>query len=249
MAVGSICRSAVTVVDVFGTSHEVARADAADPSWTMFSTSAAGTGVADFFLLPATVGLAAQDGEPLEEVHFLRDEVANLVWAVEDVTESNVGKPLPGADRGAPPPPEETPLTTPLRYRIQTYMPYNWIPFEPVQIPPPTPPGGPPTGEVALEKAAMLVPIVPPPTPPAPPEEYAQVQPWGKVLNPQAVAPPERYRVREEEVPREGTQVARLVRWSRWLDGSTHVWVSRRRSTGRGEGSSGLRFDLAVQKR
>lgn len=46
-----------------------------------------------------------------------------------------------------------------------------------------------------------------------------------------------------EEVPREGVHLERRYRAARGPDGSTHVWIGRRRSTGRGEGRSGLRFD------
>jgi hypothetical protein len=30
---------------------------------------------------------------------------------------------------------------------------------------------------------------------------------------------------------------------ARWIDGSSHLWVGRRKGVGRGEGSSNLRFD------
>jgi hypothetical protein len=30
---------------------------------------------------------------------------------------------------------------------------------------------------------------------------------------------------------------------TRWQDGSTHLWIGRRKKIGTGEGSSGLRFD------
>jgi hypothetical protein len=46
-----------------------------------------------------------------------------------------------------------------------------------------------------------------------------------------------------EELPREGVHLERRYRYARGPDGSTHVWIGRRRSTGRGEGRSGLRFD------
>ena len=48
----------------------------------------------------------------------------------------------------------------------------------------------------------------------------------------------------EEEVPREGVRVTRSYQYTRWFDGSTHVWIGRRKQIGRGEGSSGLRFDV-----
>lgn len=49
----------------------------------------------------------------------------------------------------------------------------------------------------------------------------------------------------EEEVPREGARVTRTYQYARWIDGSTHLWVGRRKEPGRGEGSSGLQFDVA----
>jgi len=47
----------------------------------------------------------------------------------------------------------------------------------------------------------------------------------------------------EEEVPREGVRVTRGYQFTRWIDGSSHLWVGRRKGVGRGEGSSGARFD------
>jgi hypothetical protein len=47
----------------------------------------------------------------------------------------------------------------------------------------------------------------------------------------------------EEEVPRSGAQVTRSWQYARWHDGSRHLWQARRKTSGRGEGSSGLRFD------
>lgn len=47
----------------------------------------------------------------------------------------------------------------------------------------------------------------------------------------------------EEEVPREGIRVTRSFQFTRWIDGSSHLWVGRRKGVGRGEGSSGLQFD------
>lgn len=31
-----------------------------------------------------------------------------------------------------------------------------------------------------------------------------------------------------------------------WINGETYLWVGRRKRTGRGEGSSGLRFDVVL---
>jgi hypothetical protein len=49
----------------------------------------------------------------------------------------------------------------------------------------------------------------------------------------------------EEEIPREGARVTRSYQYARWIGGVPLLWIGRRKSIGRGEGSSGLRFDLA----
>jgi hypothetical protein len=50
----------------------------------------------------------------------------------------------------------------------------------------------------------------------------------------------------QEEVPREGARVMRRNRMARGTDGRLYAWGARRAETGRGEGSSGLRYDDAL---
>jgi hypothetical protein len=71
------------------------------------------------------------------------------------------------------------------------------------------------------------------------------VRPVEQVLRPTNLSDPDIYRVREEEVARSGTRVLRASRRTRWTDGSTHLWTSRRRRVGMGEAVSGLRYHLA----
>jgi hypothetical protein len=52
------------------------------------------------------------------------------------------------------------------------------------------------------------------------------------------------YFVHEEEIPRAGVQVETSFQRARWYDGAVVTWYARRKSAGRGEGGSGLRFDL-----
>ena len=49
----------------------------------------------------------------------------------------------------------------------------------------------------------------------------------------------------EEEIPREGIRVTRNYQLTRWQEGSTHLWIGRRKVVGSGEGSRGLQFDTA----
>jgi hypothetical protein len=224
------------VRDVFGDLTLVGRADSqAQPAgrrWRMFTTDmSTSDGVADYLILPPSGLRATVDGPVLEEVRFVRDEQANLVWAVETTTEDGTGRPRPGRERatdtpsGAPEPPV---TQAPLRYRLQTTVPVNWIPFVPVQV-------DATRRAIALRRAAM--------------QRYVdgaltEVRPVGRVLNPTGLADPGVYLVREEEVPRTGTRVLRGAHRTRWVDGSTHLWTARRRRAGLGEAASGLRYDV-----
>jgi hypothetical protein len=72
--------SALVVRDTFGT-HELI-APAADPQWAMYR--AAGSPLAAALVVPA-ITVAPLAGDVVEEVRFLRDEMANFVWGVEQI--------------------------------------------------------------------------------------------------------------------------------------------------------------------
>lgn len=221
--VGTTCRSTIAIVDVFGGTTAIPRADAAG-GWSMFSTAGPDGTFADTFVVPDSAA-AALDGPALEQVRFLRDDSANLVWAVEHSVEGPLGAAVPAA---ADAPVEPAPSSdAPLAYRVQSHVPAHWIPFQPVRLAP--------TDQIALERAALLGPTgaVPP-------------APRGRILQPSSLAGAP-YRVREEEVPREGRRVLRRARRARGVDGRTYVWVARARGVGTGEGYAGLRFDRAVE--
>lgn len=52
------------------------------------------------------------------------------------------------------------------------------------------------------------------------------------------------YFLNEEEVPHAGTRLSVTYNRTRWRDGRVVLWLSAHHGVGRGEGSSGLRFDL-----
>jgi hypothetical protein len=52
-------------------------------------------------------------------------------------------------------------------------------------------------------------------------------------------------RIAEEEIPRDGAVVTRSFQYARWFGGRSYLWLGRAKRTGRGEGSSGLRYDSA----
>jgi hypothetical protein len=62
-------------------------------------------------------------------------------------------------------------------------------------------------------------------------------------LDPNAPVAGDYLRLEEEEVPREGIQLTRAFNYARDASGRGVLWIGRSKTTGRGEGSSGLRFD------
>ena len=234
--VGTTCLIDLLLVhDVFGGITLVDRADAgradAAQRWTCFSLAqpARGGAPADFFFLPPSAGAARLPGGALEEVRFARDEQANYVWGIEHTTEGGDGRPWLGHERSIAESAREPTLAEPatdadLVYRLQSFVPRHWFPLVPVSL-------DALTGETALEVGRMVRP------------DLSVPEPAGRVLRP-AGAPP--YRLREESIPRVGVRVLREPVRSRWLLGATHLWLARRRLVGRGEGSSGLRYDRAI---
>jgi hypothetical protein len=261
--VGTAVRTdALVVTDVFGKRMLVTRAEKNDnadhstmpaPSpgrWTMFSTTdrSDGTeGLADYFVLPLSAGPVAQDGRVLEDVRFGRDEMANMAWAIERVTESAIGEARSGRERDAdiaageqPPAPAPGDPDAPLRYLIETFVPANWIPLLGVQVDSEKSDGA-ADRTFVLEKAAMVR--------LRPSDGVPDIVPSiGRFLAPTALPQPP-YQIVEEEVSRSGLRLERTVSRTRWIDGTTHLWVSRRRHAGAGESQSGLRFDQALPNR
>jgi hypothetical protein len=227
--INTLCEmQGITVTDVFG-QHTLIRAAGRGPDsqwqrWTMFHLTDASGGSASanlFYLAPALTKSLA--GEPLEQVNFLRDEMANLVWAVENRVPSQAGKGVSGdemAMKDAPPPPF-VPVndTVQIRYVAGTTVPDNWIPFIPVHI----------AGsdrKIRLQRARLP----------------ATKGPLGVVLTEKA-AP---YYIDEAEIQRAGVIVRRTFQRARWLQGKTFLWIGRDKEAGKGEGWSNLQFDQIV---
>jgi len=236
--IGTVAQiDSVTVRDVFGGKTVIARADdplkpPSDERWTMYSMARPGTGLANYNIIPPTMGPGLVSGPVLEEVRFARDEMANMAWAIERSVENRVGEPRPGAERDAAAgalqkPVTPPPTTAPLRYQIESPVPLNWIPLVGVPIAGKAP-------AIQLQKARVLRPDPAGGTIPVP------VASLGRILD------REPYFLPEEELSRAGVRVDRVVFRARWKDGTSRLWVTRRRRGGAGETQSGLRFDAAL---
>ncbi|WP_160666252.1 hypothetical protein [Pseudarthrobacter sp. ATCC 49987] len=207
----------VTLTDDFGDAVTVPELD--DPAFTMFGvTSAAGRMLPGIVLPPVAVGTLV--GEALEDVLFLRDEMANMAWAIENSVQGRSGDPRRRASE-RPPAPDPWPegLSQEERaYRLQSPVPAHWIPLAPVALTP---------GRVSLRKAALLHDGVP-------------VVPRGITLRPTPLTFP------GEELPREGLHLRAVPVLARRADGRYARWAAYRVRTGRGEASSRLAWDSAL---
>lgn len=226
MSINTVCEiKNMVITDVFGQHILVRPAGRGSETqwhrWAMFHHTDRADATRDtniFYLAPSiTKGL---EGDPLEEIVMLRDEMANMVWGVETVVPSQAGRGVSGMEMARPEvvPPPFVPVgdTAEVRYVLGTTVPGNWIPFIPVHLPTSI-------SEIRLQRARL---------PGAKP-------PKGVLLN---EAQPV-YFINEEEVPRSGICVQRSYQRTRWLNGKTYLWVGRRKETGKGEGWSNLKFD------
>jgi hypothetical protein len=212
--------------------------------WSLFTLSADGSEIERqpppprLVLLPTPPKV--QESGPIEEVMLIRDEIANMVWGIERRVPLPSGGVKPGTEAareyrawlqglvGAPTPP--APPTAPIRYQVMNSVPENWIPFVAVHI-------ANDARETQLQRAAM------PRILEGDPGQPAKVRPRTSLLR---VNLPQAYFVHEEEVSRAGAVVSLSYQRTRGMDGAVVTWLGARKQTGRGEGSSGLRFDDLV---
>jgi hypothetical protein len=211
----------LTVTDTFGLTTTIPHYtdfDGAAGGWRMFAltggTPAATQASAHALMVPPNA-VATADSAAIEDVLLLRDELANMVWGVERTAVGAAGVPVDRAQawKTALPPPTPPVAGAPPTYRLGSSVPDYWIPFLPVAVG---------NGPLQMRRGRM----------PA-----ATSGPLGRLIAYPGLT------IFLEELPREGVHLERRYRAARGPDGATHLWIGRRRSVGRGEGRSGLRFD------
>ena len=252
--VGSLSEiKGIVVTDSFGQKTFIQAAGLGEQndwdSWNMFSmTTLANTPLnnvmADNRIFFPPVLTKVHESEPTELVKFVRDEMANMVWGVEDRIPNMLGESMDGNQAahdlveflkklGTT---EENieEMAGVLKYELANSVPENWIPFIPLHL-------GSDNRSIQLRRASMprtlkhLYPGSP-----------GQVRPRTDILrvglndNDVQQHP---YDLYEEEVPKAGVQVMANFQRARWYNGKIFNWYGRRKRTGRGQGSSGLRFD------
>jgi len=255
--VGSMSEiKSVVVTDTFGQRIVVKAAGQGEEQtwqrWNMFNlNSTGGTSDADLrlFVPPTTPRL--QESEPIEKVHFFRDEMSNMVWGIEEIISDDLGRGRSGglaatekvkflqsladpqqagmlANNSAPL------ANVHLKYDLSTSVPENWIPFVPVR--PNASIVNTTFREIQLQRGRMPRFIERLTLPSA----QAYIRPRTFLIGADLSQP---LYVFEEEIPRSGTKVEYTYQRTRWYNGKTVLWAGIRKTNGSGEGTSGLLFD------
>lgn len=223
----------LVVTDTFGVRtlirpSEQTQVNPGESPWSMFKVSGENTR-SDFILMAPTLG-TVNDADALEEILFLRDDMAAMAWAIEHRLPSELDTATDAYAlyqqrlKDNPPPvlPRIAPDGPPISYTLETPPPDNWIPLVPVLSP---------ANELFLRRGIIEVPLKG--------GGFIKLYARGAILEPQHP-----FFVTDRAVPRSGTQVDRYFRYTRSSDGSIFVWLARRTGLGHGMGWSGLRFDV-----
>lgn len=251
----------IVVTDVFGSRYFINRpaGETTSPEtrysgkWEMFTVSKKGayenmdftTDGCLFFppSLPRT-----EESKPIEEVQFLRDEMANMVWAVELKINDGCGKILDGDDYAAKVSVEIESLTPKYNeaeetvadysYLFQNNAPLNWIPFSPVKFKPGEPNA---IREIRLQRSTMPVFIK---------DRFEPIRPCTNLMrtgiNENDKVDKHKF-INEEEILAVGTKVMLTNQRTRWFKGKIFNWLGAKKEISRTQANSGLSFDELVE--
>lgn len=238
----------IVVTDVFGqktivqsaANHELGDAT---QEWGMFNLSTVNpqngaAGMNDNRLLIPATPAKPQESEPIEEIKFLRDEMANMVWGIEKIIPDGLGSGRDGKIAGqmkrkwlsknlAP----KDNLKSGLIYElISSDVPENWIPFMPVKVSEMA------IDQIRLQRGKLKRKIEG--------QVLGEVLPQTRLLSP--VNLKNQYQslyLKEEEIPKAGITVKSTYQRVRWYDGKIVLWYGRSKKLSRSEGASGMTFD------
>jgi hypothetical protein len=247
----------LVITDSFGRQTVVNKAGTATSQvwqvWNLFALNQHGAmtnyGDERLFLPPSLP--QAPDFAELEKVVMLRDEMSNLVWGVEELVSDELGRAYSGreASNNLLNYMQQLPLQTfpipsgsyigneaTIRYKLSNSVPENWIPFIPAKT-------GNTNRVVAYQRASM--------------HRYFEETQTTNLVRPRTgilrvgldQLTPAPYFINEEEISRSGVSVSSGFQRTRWYNGKVITWFGYQRSTGNGEGSSGLKFDFLSEKK
>jgi hypothetical protein len=246
LPLGSLSKiQSLRVTDVFGV-QTIMQQNPGRANWRLFQLSE--NQLADWMWLPP-VSIGKVQSEAVEEIKFIRDEMANMVWAVEQTVSDGIGgslegsssakgleawlRSLSGTPNAAPMP--DLPVSADYAYAIGNAVPPHWIPFipfRPVENKP----------DMMLRRVAM-------PRIFEGAETATRIRPRTSVIrNSGPAGESRRLDIQEEEIPATGITLRTYWRRARWLDGTIITWLAREKRLGKAFETSGLVFDSLNDK-
>lgn len=233
--INTICQvKGIVVTDVFGQNSYVSPATQdTETNWQQFAVfhqterDNATRNESLFYMTPSVGRLL--EGDDLEKVNFIRDEMSNMVWAIEQIVPSEAGtgrilkRTVPSLKEFQPRDEESK-----IRYVLGNNVPDNWIPFIPVHK------------EVSVSEVLQEIRL-----------QRARMPQGSRPLSAIVSEKIPVFFIEEEEVPRAGVIITRNFQRTRWLNGKTFLWIGRRKKAGRGEGLANLMFDqiLSIERK
>ena len=218
VTVGSVARiSGLVVTDTFGIAQPIPHYSATNDGGRWRMFAISGDALDHRFMMAPVL---ARDlaSAPQERVLLVRDDAASIAWGVEAIVSGTSGVPIDRAGAAAPSAP-----TPPQPAPSNAPLHYQLGTSAPEYYIPFL------AQQNRMQRAALL----------RVDGSRTPITPLGRLLAPDVP-------LFEEEFIREGVRVERLYRMARWTDGSTHLWLARRKITGAVAGSSGLQFDQVV---
>jgi hypothetical protein len=259
---GSMCRvKEITITDTFG-KETMLQEIQPDENWSFFQTAAGAEGKRWLFLTDNTDLI--QESQPVENVSFLRDEMANMVWAVEEVVNDPYGggrdaealakktaefaRSLSPREAGFNGSGSSADVTVQKegqvssegwKYKAGTMMAENRIPFIAMAVA---------TNDqdafnkrkVILRRAAL----------PRVGDDFTpvRIRPrtglLGRLPGSNEEAKPVEMKIFEEEIPRSGISLSLNWKRTRWFNGQTMTWLARKKKIGKGEIDANFQFDM-----
>ncbi|MBA5793515.1 hypothetical protein H1R17_09565 [Flavobacterium sp. xlx-214] len=245
----------LVVTDVFGRNFSINRAGTNKEQewyrWDMYNISKKQSEVRETFgkLVSIPRIKNRMESEPIEKVMFLRDEMANMIWGVEEVVPDELFRGMDGKNTylqllaylndtlpQAVTSPEYIANSALHRFRLSNSVPENWIPF----ITTKQKIDDHQRRDVLVQRGAML--------------RYVDDNYTNEVIRPRTdilsigVTENQPYFINEEIVGRSGFVITSNFQRARWYDGKVFTWLGRTVKGGRGEGNSGLKFDILADK-
>ncbi|WP_290949524.1 hypothetical protein [Fibrobacter sp.] len=228
--------------------------------WSLFGTTKPDAYKNDDFSInkglvcPPTV-LRCEESAPIEEVQFLRDEMANMVWGVENKINDGCGGTMDGktlsdavfedVDRHNALENSNTSekAKNDAKYSllIQNRVPLNWIPFIPEQK----------SDKCNIFMRRAKMPIFYKNEDPTK-DPYLPTRPSTQLLGAKGAGVSDNeykpFRIDEDQFGGYGFKVTKTAQRTRWFNGESFCWLGNRKTISEYQANSGLLFDELIRK-